>query len=145
MDTSNNDQIRVEMAQLCSSVRAFIMDGDYESGIELIKKSMARYPHSPQPHNLLAIVLEMTGKHRAALKHFKAALALDPEYMPAKYNLHLYSVSIARGEYAFDETDITEAVCGDVVIVYDKRNIAHAVHKNRIEYDEHGIGYVIRK
>ena len=82
METANNDQYCIEMNKLCLSVRSFVMDGDYDSGIDLICRSMARYPHAPQPHNLLAIVLEKTGKHNIAMRHFQAALALDPEYLP---------------------------------------------------------------
>ena len=145
MTTTNNDQYSTEMDQLCSSVRTFILNGDYESGLNLVYESLARYPDSPQPHNLLAIILEKTGKHRSAMKHFQAALALDPEYLPAKYNLDSYGIFLSRGDYAFDENDLVLGKSGDVEIIFDNRNIAHAVRKNRIEYDEHGIGHVIRK
>ena len=145
MEAVNNDQYCIEMDQLCSSARTFILGGDYESGMDLVCKSMACYPHSPQPHNLLAIILEKTGNHLAAMKHFRAALALDPDYLPAKYNLRTYATFFTRGNCAFDESDITVGTSGDVEIVYDSRNIAHAVHRSRIEYDEHGIGHVVRK
>ena len=81
----------------------------------------------------------------AAMKHFKAALALDPEYLPAKYNLRTYGTFFSRGSCAFDESDITIGESGNIEVVYDSRNIGHAVYQNRIEYDEHGIGHVVRK
>ena len=145
MKPLNNDQYCIEMDKLCSSVKAFVKNEDFESGMDLICKSMASYPHSPQPHNLLAIVLEKTGNHYLAMKHFQAALALDPEYLPAKFNLKTYGTFFAHGNCAFDESDITVGISGNVEIVYDNKNIAYAVQKNRIEYDEHGIGHVVRK
>ena len=133
MTTLNNNQHCIEIDQLCSSVRSYIMDGDYESGLDMICKSMAGYPDSPQPHNLLAIVLEKTGKHCSALKHFQAALALDPEYQPAKYNLHTKISSYSDGNYAFDESDIPLGSSADIEIVYDSRNVGHVVHVRRAE------------
>ncbi|MBR6088378.1 MAG: hypothetical protein IKP86_00495 [Anaerolineaceae bacterium] len=145
METVNNDQYCDEMDQLCSTVRAFIMDEDYESGMDLICKNMVRFPHAPQPHNLLAILLEKTGNHRLAMRHFQAALALDPDYLPAKYNLNTYGTFFTRGNCAFDESDIRVGTSGNTEIVLDGKNIGHAVYRTRIEYDEHGIGHVVRK
>ncbi len=145
MEPSNNELYEDEMNRLCSSVRDFIMKEDYAPCVDLICESMARYPHSPEPHNLLAIVLEKTGDHQSAMKHFQAAVALDPDYLPAKYNLRVYGTFFTRGNCAFTENDITMGSFGDVEIVYDNRNIAHAVNKKKIEYDEHGIGHVVRK
>ena len=145
MENVNNCQYISEMKQLCSSVKALIMDKEYESAEDLICRSMARYPHSPQPHNLLAIVLEQTGNHCIAMRHFQAALALDPDFLPAKYNLQIYGTFFTRGNFAFDESDIVLGTSGNIEIVFDSRNIAHAVHKNGIEFDEHGIGHVVRK
>ena len=82
MEIANNHQDCIDMESLCNSARTYIMAGNYESGMELICQYMEQYPHAPQPHNLLGIVMEKTGKHHAAMKHFKAALALDPEYLP---------------------------------------------------------------
>lgn len=145
METENYDELCKEMDRLCSSVRAFVTDEDFESSLDLIRKYMARYPHSPQPHNLLAIVLEKTGKHYDAMKHFRAALALDPEYLPAQYNLYTYGTFFSRGNCAFDESDITSGFSGIKEIVYDSRNVGHAVYKNKIEYDENRIGHIVRK
>ncbi len=47
-----------ELDQLCTSVRAFAIDGAYEICLEPICRAMQRYPHAPQPHNLLGIILE---------------------------------------------------------------------------------------
>lgn len=55
---------------------------------------MSKYPHAPQTHNLMGIILEKKEEHAAAMKHFRAALALDPTYYPAKHNLDMYGSEI---------------------------------------------------
>lgn len=39
----------------------------------------------------MEILLEKQKNHLLALKHFRAAYALDPSYLPARYNLDQYS------------------------------------------------------
>ena len=145
MGTSYKDQCCIDIDHLCSAVKAYIKGEDYESGIDLLYQNMACFPHAPQPHNLLAIIFEKTGKHHEATKHFQAALALDPDYLPAKYNLERSGNCFSGDDYAYDESDVTLGESGNIEIVYDSRNIGHAVYKNKIEYDEHRIGHILRK
>ncbi len=51
---------------------------------------MYKYPHSPEPHNLLGILLEKEGKHVEVMKHFRASLDLDPTYCPALRNIMVF-------------------------------------------------------
>ncbi len=134
-----------DLDQLCELVRAFVVDGAYESCIDPICRAMERYPHAPQPHNLLGIVLEKTGHHPDAMKHFRAAWALDPTYLPASCNLDTYGSFFSNGRCAFDESDVAPERSGNVEVVFDKGNVGRVVSKNKIEYDEHGIGHVVRK
>lgn len=76
---------------------------DYESCIELAKKminkkkfdraenyldsALAKDPSTPEPFNLLGVILEMKGETTEALKKYRAALALDPSYKPAEQNI----------------------------------------------------------
>ncbi len=121
--------ISSELAELCASVRALVMDGAYDTCMEPICRAMERYPHAPQPHNLLGIVLEKLGDHPAAMKHFRAAWALDPTYLPASHNLNTYGTFFSGGGCAFDESDVPPLPPCNVKIVYD----------------EHGIGRVVRR
>ena len=66
---------------------------------------MADYPSAPQPYNLMGIVLEKTGNHPAAMKHFRAAWALDPTYVPANRNLERYGTFHSGIKEAYDECD----------------------------------------
>lgn len=142
---ANTVQSTGELAVLCASVRAFVIEGEYESCIDPICRAMERFPHAPEPHNLLGIILEKTGDHLSAMKHFRAAWALDPTYMPANHNLNTYGTFFSRGRCAFDESDLDPVPESNLTIEYDARGIGRAVYKSRIEYDRHGIGRVVRR
>ena len=63
---------------------------DYITGEKIVMNAMGEYPDAAQPHNLYGVLLEKTGQHTAAMRHFRAALALNPSYQPANYNLEQY-------------------------------------------------------
>lgn len=73
--------------ELCIQAKSYIEKKDFETCKALLYKSMQEYPDSPEPHNLLGILLEKEGLHASAMRHFRAAIDLDPTYLPAKENL----------------------------------------------------------
>ncbi len=95
--------------QLCVSVRKYTAERNYQKCVALICEAMGKYPHSPEPHNLFGIVLEKEGDHVEAMKHFRAAWALDPTYLPARQNLEYYGTFYCQGKCAFDEDDCPNA------------------------------------
>lgn len=106
MVNTSRKQTGVELEQLCKSARTFILEGAYDVCMEQICKAMEQYPDAPHPHNLLGILLEKKGMHAAAMKHFRAAWALDPTYLPARQNLTTYGTFYSSGNCAYDETDV---------------------------------------
>ena len=134
-----------QLTALCDSVRRLCEESRYDQCCTLIYKAMSDYPHAAQPHNLLGIVLEKTGDHLTAMRHFRAAWALDPSYRPANHNLNIYGTFINNGICAFDEEDLEEEQYDKVKIVYDRRGIGHVMSRNKIEYDEYGIGHITRR
>lgn len=118
-----------ELNALCSKVRELVGTRDYQSCISIIVSAMSKYPHAPQPHNLLGVLLERQGDHLTAMKHFRAAWALDATYLPARQNLDCYGTFFSHGKCAFDESDCPEEKHDDY----------------KIEYDAHGIGHVVRR
>lgn len=106
MSTQFDEQSATPLELLCQSVREFVSAGTADTCLELICSAMERYPHAPQPHNLMGIVLEKMGDHASAMKHFRAAWALDPTYLPADHNLQTYGTFYAGGRCAFDESDL---------------------------------------
>ena len=93
------------LRMLCVSVRNLIKEGHYDECQKLITSAMGKYPHAPQPHNLLGLLLEKQNNHPIAMKHFRAARALDPTYLPARHNLECYGTFFFNGKCAYDETD----------------------------------------
>ncbi|BFL76659.1 tetratricopeptide repeat protein [Finegoldia magna] len=75
--------------------------GKYDECLELIYKKMAEFPHDPVPHNLLGILMEIKGNHLLAMKHLRAAWALDPSYTPASINLDNMGSNGSRKLYVF--------------------------------------------
>jgi len=71
-----------ELTALCDTVRAYVRESDYQKCEFLILDAMKKFPHAPEPHNLIGLLLEMQGDHLAAMKHFRAAWALDPTSEP---------------------------------------------------------------
>lgn len=96
---------KMEMRLLCSSVRKYSGTSNYKKCVELICKAMSKYPDAPEPHNLFGVILEKRGDHEEAMRHFRAACALDPMYVPAQYNLDHFGTFFDRGKCAFDESD----------------------------------------
>lgn len=143
MKTKNKNEFLSELDKLSALVREMVNNGRYEDCMEPVCDAMKQNPDAPQPHNLLGIVLEKLGNHAAAMKHFRAAWALDPTYAPATYNLNAYGTFFSHGKCAFDESDLTQTPSDSIEIIYDERGIGHMVSKVKFKYDERGIGHVI--
>jgi hypothetical protein len=127
---SENISDNNELTALCAAVKELIEQRKYSECNQLIIDRMAKHPHAPEPHNLFGILLEKEGDHVTAMKHFRAALALDLTYIPARCNLDRYGSFFPAGQIAYDETDCPKEQEKD---------------KYKIEYDERGIGHVVRR
>ncbi len=120
-----------ELTSLCETVREFIMQKRYCECEKLITSAMMKYPHAPEPHNLMGIHLETKGDHLTAMKHFRAAWALDPTYLPARYNMSQYGDLFCKEhKNAYDETDCP------------KDNDSNLY---KTEYDKNGIGHIVKR
>ena len=116
-----------ELSALCNTARELMEKGSYQECEALIAAAMGRFPHAPQPHNLIGILFEKMGDRIWAMKHFSAARALDPGYLPARSNLERFASFQPKEECAFDETDcLQEPISGSNRIEYDKQGIGHA-------------------
>ena len=105
METKTTHPTDQGMRSLCHSVRALANRGDLIGGQGMAITAMSVYPDAPQPHNLLGVLLEKQGDHLLAMKHFRAAYALDPTYWPARHNLDHFGTFHSTGRCAFDESD----------------------------------------
>ena len=120
------------LAELCRIVRQFVRQNNLTQCEQLIFDAMSQYPHAPEPHNLIGVLLEKKNDHNSAMKHFRAAWALDPTYIPARYNLHVFASLYANGKCAFDESDCPPDVKdGDYDIEHDAHGVCQAIRRNK--------------
>lgn len=131
MMSNNNYKDDAELTELCRTVREYIGQKKFRESEELIAKAMAKFPHAPQPHNLMGIQLESRCDHIAAMKHFRAAWALDPTYLPARININQYADMFCKNrKYAYTEEDCPQEQERDLY---------------KVEYNENGIGHIVKR
>lgn len=79
-----------------TAVRRMIEDGRYDNAYGIITEGMKAEPDSAAWHNLLGILYEKQGNHTGGMKHFRAAWALEPTFLPASRNMDMYG-SFGKG------------------------------------------------
>ena len=104
LDMDENGR-NLQLQKLCDDIRKKAERRDFVSCVKQICEAMGHYPDAPQPHNLLGIVLEKEGDHVRALRHFRAAYALDPSYRPPRVNLERFGTFCSSTRCAYDESD----------------------------------------
>ena len=80
-----------ELQDLVAEAKGMIGRREFEACEALLATAMFQNPHSAVPHNLMGLLLEKRRKHEDAMKHFRAANALDPAYEPSRWNLEAYA------------------------------------------------------
>ena len=121
------------MQPLTAHIRALVAQRHFSQAEDEAARAMAAAPHDAQPHNLMGIIAESRNDHVQAMKHFRAAWALDPTYLPARINMERYgSFSGQMPRPVYDETECAPSS-------------AENRPAYRIEYDKHGIGHVIKE
>lgn len=110
MNTQKQNDHCPALTDLCATVKMLNRTGALHQSWTTILHAMNRYPHAPEPHNLIGILLEMEGDHTKAMKHFRAALALDPTFLAARQNLESFGTFYSKGTYAYDENDCFDSI-----------------------------------
>lgn len=64
-----------------------INEGDTDLAFDHVREAARVDPSKPEVHNLTGAIVEMQGDWLIALKHYRAAIALDPTYQPANANV----------------------------------------------------------
>lgn len=80
-----------ELLDLITKAKTMISQHEFDACEALLSTAMFQNPHSAVPHNLMGLLLEHKRKHEDAMKHFRAANALDPAYGPSRWNLEGFS------------------------------------------------------
>lgn len=121
---------REKLFELSEKIRELVRFNHIEEGKKMIVNAMGEFPDAAEPHNLYGILMERMGEHVGAMKHFRAAWALDPTYEPAKRNMERFGSFQPTTKMAFNESDCEEKV---------EKQMFH------VKYDAKGIGHVIRR
>lgn len=98
----------VYFKKLCSKIKRAVVLKQYPYCEERLREAMREYPDAPQPHNLYGIMMEKRGQHALAMRHFRAAWALDPSYQPARWNLEAFGTFSGIEAAAYDEHDLVK-------------------------------------
>ncbi len=97
------DSLAVERAESYEDhveiAKRAIRTREFQLGIDHLRQAIAKDPGRAEAFNLLGAVHEITGELSSALGHYRAALAVDPTFEPARANLHRV-VTTGAGEIA---------------------------------------------
>lgn len=74
--------------ELMNSIKESIKAYDYETAFDYITKLFTQEPNSSKPHLYLGIISELKKDRAEAMRHFRAALALDGTDQVVLYNLY---------------------------------------------------------
>ena len=86
-----------------------IMNQDYEEAEHYLKKSITKEIQNPEPYNLLGVIEEFNNNIEKAQKHYRAALAYDFSYSPARANLNRSSsIQYTKRDIDLGDSDITK-------------------------------------
>ena len=83
---------------LIQAAKSSIKQGDFHQGLSRLQKSVALDPTNHLALNMLGAMMEITGRKLEAQKCYRAALALEPRYQPARQNLERLVLGQGRGE-----------------------------------------------
>lgn len=86
----------VEVAKRAIKMREFALATDQ------LRQAIAREPGRAEGFNLLGVLQEIDGDRAGALSNYRAALAIDPTYEPARANLHRV-VTTGAGEVSLGD------------------------------------------
>ena len=97
----SNGQIDIER---CYQQGAQLKEaGDLAGAESCFRRIVERYPDLPDPQHSLGVVLQMQGRPREAIGHYRAAVSQDPGFVQALYNLAnaLVQAGMSREAIAF--------------------------------------------
>ncbi len=122
-----------ELQNLCLHINEMVherKEGYINIAKEEICQAMAKYPDACEPHNLMGIIKVIENDKVGAMKHFRAAYALDPVNVYVRKNIDILCAFRGR---------ISGLLFGDEDIAVKKEK------KYFVEYDSHGIGHIKRR
>ncbi|MDC7289881.1 tetratricopeptide repeat protein [Blautia schinkii] len=105
LNMNNNGLVRTRLYECSKKARTLIDNGRFEECRKMLIPLFSQYPDYAEPQNLYGLLLEAQRDHVGAMKHFRAACALDPAYLPARVNMEYFGTFDAKGTMAYNEDE----------------------------------------
>ncbi|MGL4345835.1 MAG: hypothetical protein ACRCTE_11605 [Cellulosilyticaceae bacterium] len=103
----------------------------FDRAREMVMQAMILDSGAPQPHNLLGILAEYESDRQLAARHYRAAMALEPTYLPAQNNLARVTSSNGFITKPRDFGEQAVAFESAYEVEFDSQNIGHIKKKKR--------------
>lgn len=91
-----------------SEIKRCIGAKEYSRGESLAREAISEMHRSAVFYNLLGVLLEKEHHHVQAIRYFKTAYELNPEYGPARYNLERYGMFCPLKNCMYSDEEETE-------------------------------------
>ncbi|WP_028044343.1 hypothetical protein [Candidatus Stoquefichus massiliensis] len=109
MKTNENLQEYLFLEQESQEMKRLLQDSPQQCEMKIIQLLM-QYPDAPQPQNLLGIIAETKNNKILAMKHYRAAWALAPDYRPARANIDRLVDMEYHRKYYFHDQDVEDMI-----------------------------------
>ena len=91
-----------DYASYLSLAKKYIMDRNFNEALIQAKKAIAVDPSQPEIFTLLGILHEIRGDVDSAFKNYRAAVSLDPSFLPAQESLSRIQASTPDDDIVLD-------------------------------------------
>lgn len=105
LNMDNKGLVRTRLYECSKKAKTLIENGRFDECRKMLTPLFSQYPDYAEPQNLYGLLLEAKRDHVGAMKHFRAACALDPSYLPSRVNMEYFGTFDARGAIAYNEDD----------------------------------------
>ena len=82
-----DEQHVVRYEEFMELAKKYVGRRDFMMAMEFVRKAIAIVPNRPEAFNFLGALTEISGAVTEAQKLYRAAMSLDPTYVPARENL----------------------------------------------------------
>lgn len=96
------EEFDIELVRAMSHIRS----NEISAAEKVISRLLIENNHSPEVHNLLGAMAELSGDTELARTHYRISCTIDPSYSPASGNLK--RVSLFHYKHGFEDIDFGE-------------------------------------
>ena len=104
MENTEIQQERKEIETVCCTVKRLVGRFQYDECDNLIAHAMEKYPHAPEPHNLLGVVSGKTGRPFNSDEAFSCGVGARPHIFARAGKYGAARLTSLRGAVGFFRT-----------------------------------------